>query len=258
MTKIVRRNQAPVEEQLALPLFSASLHFFTMFSQQIRSGYLIPKIGPSAFSILILLRSHADLETGRIYLSLSQIEELTGMANMTIRKAIKTLEDEGLVRIVSDSNSKKRRYFVIDLVPFKNSEGDPQRAAAALLEGEKPDGLLAVPYVPNAAAGDRKAISRFLKDGSLPLAGNIQVVEGQAVVAQTVNQQAVANQTVAHQTVHNTFHFNVSEGAFPDFIQRVMDKHAPDTENTININTLDEEPLTISTDGRPKKNTANR
>jgi len=190
---------------LQLPLYSASLHFFTMFSAGIRSGQLIPKLGAPAFTLYVALRAHADFETGRVYLSLGELQRVTGMALMTIRRAIKKLEDEKLLRVVQEESAKRRRYFVVDIVNYADTGTDPQAAVRQLLEGGEAAGELAVTYVPAQVAKNRQAIQRFLEDGTLA-SPHVQLVANQQVGQQFVANQQVGQQLVVNQTVHLHLH----------------------------------------------------
>lgn len=192
-TKLQRQAR---QLDLQLPLYAASLHFFTMFSAGIRSGDLIPKLGAPAFTVYVALRAHADFETGRVYLSLADLQRVTGMALMTIRRAIKKLEDENLLRVVQEESAKRRRYFVVDIVSYTDTGTDPQAAVRGLLDGvADPVGELAVTYVPAQVAKNRQAIQRFLEDGTLT-SPHVQLVGQQVINQQVVGQQLVVNQTV--------------------------------------------------------------
>ena len=167
-------ERRPKQIPLDLPIRTADLSFFYMFSAGIQRG-IVKELGVSAFSVWVVLRAYARLSDGRVYLSLSDIHEVTGLAITTIRTAISKLETRKLIQVVTEGK-QRRRYFVIDLVPFKNVENEAQTEALEALREGQSDGEFAVRYVPKTATRDRQEIAHFLEGGSAPGSPNIQLI----------------------------------------------------------------------------------
>jgi DNA-binding MarR family transcriptional regulator len=212
-TKLSRQESQ--DKQLDLPMRAADLSFFLMFSAEIQRG-LVARLGASAFSVWIVLRSFARVVDGRVYQSLSDLHRTTGMSVNTIRNAISKLEEEKLVQVVTDGK-QRRRYFVVDLVPFKTLRGDAAltEALEALDKGEN-DGTVALRYVPKTNQRDRQEVEHWLKGGLAPSSPNVQLVGSQTVVHQHVEHQHV------HLHVHPTE--EGSSGKMPDFIERALQR----------------------------------
>lgn len=202
------------DRQLDLPMRAADLSFFLMFSAEIQRG-LVARLGASAFSVWIVLRSFARVVDGRVYQSLSDLHRSTGMSVNTIRNAISKLEEEKLVQVVTDGK-QRRRYFVVDLVPFKTLRENAAltEALEALDKGEN-DGTVALRYVPKTNQRDRQEVEHWLKGGLAPSSPNVQLVGSQTVVHQHVEHQHV------HLHVHPTEEGS-SGGKMPDFIERAL------------------------------------
>lgn len=200
---------------LDLPLHAGSLQFFSMFSAEIKTGRLVPRLGATAFTVWVVLRAFAELETGRVYLSLSDIHNATGLGIGTIRRAITKLEEERLIQVVQEGQ-QRRRYFVVDLLPFKTvREQDHQGALEALAQGEN-DGVVALRYVPQTARKDRDQVATFLRGGSMPTSPHVQVV----------GEQKIIHQHVEHQHVHVHVHGDGQRPGsdLPPFIRATMDR----------------------------------
>lgn len=155
------------------PTYMGNLSYFLTFSQAINQG-LCREVGITAFGVWIVLRAHANLQTGKVFLSLRDIHEITGLAVGTIRTAIDRLATHRLLEIVSEG-PQRRRYFVLDLLSFKMVENSDPVAAADELEGGQPDRQLAVRYVPARASSDRREIEHWMATGASPQTPNVLV-----------------------------------------------------------------------------------
>jgi DNA-binding transcriptional regulator GbsR (MarR family) len=100
--------------QMNLPILDLS--FLQLYSNEIRSEKLIAKLNPFTFCIWVLMRASAATggkDSGKIFLSLSQMKEATGFSINTIRSSIEKLVAEGMIRVMTDGK-QKRKYYVID------------------------------------------------------------------------------------------------------------------------------------------------
>jgi DNA-binding MarR family transcriptional regulator len=237
---MTKRSLTKRSEQLDLdlPLHAGSLQFFSMFSAEIKAGRLVPRLGATAFTVWVVLRAFAELETGRVFLSLSEIHSATGLGIGTIRRAIAKLEGERLIQVVQDGQ-QRRRYFVVDLLPFKTvREQDHQGALEALAQGEN-DGVVALRYVPQTARKDRDQVATFLHGGNPPTSPHVQVV----------GEQKIIHQHVEHQHVHVHVHGDGQRPGndLPPFIQATMDRVRRSLERQQNGALDHDEGETVST-----------
>jgi DNA-binding MarR family transcriptional regulator len=157
-------------QQVDLPVYQANLNWFLMFSAEIQNN-LVARLTPNVFAIWVVLRAHAELATGKVFLSTSDLQRLTGLSRKTVLKAIDRLADEKHIQICTEGK-QKRRFFVVDLVKFQqNGHTEPESQA------------LAVRYVPKTASRDREAITQFIQSGNLNSLGtgtpNVWVLDAQ-------------------------------------------------------------------------------
>lgn len=208
--QLVRRNR---QLELEMPVHASDLTFFYMFSAEIQRG-LVARLGTSAFAVWVVLRSYARVVDGRVYLSLSDLHKATGLSVNTIRQAIAKLEGEKLVQVVMDGK-QKRRYFVVDLVPFKTIQNEDMTTALEALDKGERDGLVAVRYVPKTASRDRQEVQTWMQGGFAPSSPNVQLVGAQTVLHQHVEHQHV------HVHVHPT---DSAEPTLPAFIREAVER----------------------------------
>ncbi len=111
-TSIVPKGRP--QGQMNLPILDLS--FLQLYSNEIRSEKLISKLNAFTFCIWVLMRASAATggkDSGKIFLSLSQMREATGFSINTIRSSIEKLVSEGMIKVMMDGK-QKRRYYVID------------------------------------------------------------------------------------------------------------------------------------------------
>lgn len=185
--------------QLDLPLRAIDLTFFQMFSQQIKAG-IISEIGTSAFAVFVVVKAHARVQDGRSYITMAGIETATGLAPATVRKAIQLLEERSLLQTVIDG--RKRRYFVLEHLPFVEVQDDDADITSVQerLEDGHHDGKVMVRYVPSRVVADREQITGWARQGLEMNSPNIQVVERQ-VIGQQVVKQAYIERLVVDEIV---------------------------------------------------------
>jgi hypothetical protein len=194
----------PAVRQLDLPIRVADNSFFILFGGAIRQG-LVRDIGPTSFTVLVVLKANARPTDGRVYLSVGDISKVTGMAANTVRKALKTLEDQQLIQVVQTGETARRRYFIVDYFRWKKLGDGSVTDALEALEAGHQDGVSSVVYVPRSSAIDQQQLQAWMTANAVPLSPNVQVV-AQKVERQVVVNQQVHNQQVHNQQVHNHFH----------------------------------------------------
>jgi DNA-binding Lrp family transcriptional regulator len=168
------RRQRQME--LALPAARvADTSWVTILTGQVHRG-ILAKIGPHATTVWLVLRSYARLQDGRVYLSLSEIQTLTGISVMTIRRAIQALEEHRMLQVVREGAGKRSRYFIVDLVAFADVAGEDVVAAREALELGEKSGEVAIRYVPSTSSKDRAQLDSWLAGGLAPTSPNVQII----------------------------------------------------------------------------------
>jgi biotin operon repressor len=83
---------------------------------------VIAKIGMPAFCVYIAIKSHTDLNTGNAWPSVATLGRQVGIAKETVLKAIRTLVDEGLLKV--EKRGRTNTYAVIEKINLVAQSGD--------------------------------------------------------------------------------------------------------------------------------------
>ncbi|KGC59674.1 helix-turn-helix domain protein [Burkholderia pseudomallei MSHR7498] len=136
---------------------------FGTYQRDLFESGLVAEIGPNAFAVWCLIKSHSDWNTGTCFPSFRRLMERTGLASATVQKAVACLEAAHLLR--SERRGQRRYYvarerldvklgdrtlcsIVIDYVPNRLRER-LGRIKAALETGENdPDAFAHVEIIP--------------------------------------------------------------------------------------------------------------
>ena len=136
--------------------------FATVQRDLFESG-LVAQIGVNSFAVWMGIKAHADYNTGIAWPSIRHLMKLTGLASATVQKALRSLEENKLLR--SQMKGRRRIYLarerldvrlgtrvictvVVDYVPAK-FRATLARVKAALATGEDdPDAFAQVEILP--------------------------------------------------------------------------------------------------------------
>lgn len=168
-----KKKDALVQRQLPLPLLDLS--FLQLYSSQIRDDRMAAKLGPFAFTLFIVMRSFCIVggkDDGVVKLSLSQMEEVTGLSKPTIIKCLKTLEQEQLVRVVKQPGRGTRRFYLMDTFTDRTTRQP----------------VATVVYKPTEQSKVRAELQRWIEGASTPSHPSVTLVQ--------VNQQVTNNTTI--------------------------------------------------------------
>ena len=113
-------------------LFAADTRYVLLLSAIISSGKAA-EIGPIALAVLVCLRTHANYQTGRCSVGQRLISKQIGASTGSVAKAIKLLEEQGLIKRTSFGGARAV-YEIQDEIP--------------LFHDEKRAGEMLVPFVP--------------------------------------------------------------------------------------------------------------
>lgn len=148
------------ELQLNSPVYQANLSWFLMFSEEIQNN-LVAKLTPNVFSVWVTLRACAELATGIVRLSTTDLQTKTGLSRKTVLKAIQRLSDENYIQICSEGK-QKRRFFVVDVIKYHEVADKSAETRS-----------LSLRYVPKTSARDREEVAGFLQTGAGPTNPNV-------------------------------------------------------------------------------------
>lgn len=85
---------------------------FGTFQRDMFESGLAAEIGANCFLLWIAIKTHADFNTGTAYPSIRRLAEITGMADKTVQKAIKDLQEAHLLKIVKAGNQRQSTRYI--------------------------------------------------------------------------------------------------------------------------------------------------
>lgn len=196
MGKLTRRPP----QQMALPMLDLS--FLQLYSHQIRDENLASRVGPSAFTLFIVMRAFCQVggrDDGVCRLSISQMEKSTGMARSTITKCLKTLEAEKLITVIKQSDSSTKRYYLLDTF---TDTGTKQPAATVV-------------YQPTQQAKVRAELEAWIQ-------GKIDKPSHPAVTLVQINQQITNNTNITVNVTLDASKLDGGTAAVAPWIEEIM------------------------------------
>ena len=111
---------------------------FETLQRDLFASGMAATIGMNAFGVWIAIKSHADYNTGECWPGMRRLGDLTGLSTGTVQKAVKTLVDAKLLRIVSEgAGARSTRYVPMRLRTqldnisnaLKSGKSDPEAFA---------------------------------------------------------------------------------------------------------------------------------
>ena len=85
---------------------------FGTFQRDMFESGLVSEIGANCFVIWIAIKTHADFNTGTAWPSIRRIASITGLADKTVQKALKSLQDAHLLKIVKTGNQRQSTRYI--------------------------------------------------------------------------------------------------------------------------------------------------
>lgn len=151
-----------------LALFAADTRFVLLVSSLFSSG-LAAELGPTAVVVFLVLRAHANFQTGEVHIGQRRLADQVGVTTLTCRRALAALEAKGLISRSQEHSRARTTYTITDVIPVFHN--DPEHKAA---------GTIAVPFIPRRATellNDAKAsLYRGEPPPGSPITLNITVV----------------------------------------------------------------------------------
>lgn len=95
--------------------------WFSIFRTTIASGDMA-KMGPYAFAVYCVIKTHANFTTGNAFPSIELISELSGISNAQVRREIHTLENIGY--LLKQKIGRSNLYRVKERVGISDLSGN--------------------------------------------------------------------------------------------------------------------------------------
>lgn len=169
-----------------LALFAADTRFVLLVSSLFSSG-LAAELGPTAVVVFLVLRAHANFQTGEVHIGQRRLADQVGVTTLTCRRALAALEAKGLISRSQEHSRARTTYTIIDVIPVFHN--DPGHRAA---------GTIAVPFIPRRATellNDVKAsLYRGEPPAGSPITLNITVVHHSGSGDVVINNHGSSNE----------------------------------------------------------------
>lgn len=103
----------------------SNTYWFHIFQAMV--DHELAKLGPDAFAVYCVIKSHCNLKTGLSIPSIQTIAQKAGISERQVMRKIKTLEAEGYI---SKTRSRKyNEYSLTEKIAIKDSQGRPRALA---------------------------------------------------------------------------------------------------------------------------------
>lgn len=131
-------------------LFRADTSWFHIFKEIIRNGTW-SRMSPSAKAIYPVVKSYANWEHGGAFPSIDTLEQYSGVSRPSVVKALKELEELGLLKKVT-TRGKGSTYSLVE--KFDVRDGDGNKTASVSFD-----------YIPASTAAIMAEFKRMLSQG---------------------------------------------------------------------------------------------
>lgn len=115
----------------ALPPFEPVPHkiqtqWVHVFKSMIDGGY-VAEIGPLAFTVYAVIKSHANFDSGEAWPGIQLISKLSGISCAQVKRELKVLEDAGFV--TKKKCGRSNHYTLVEKLTITDQQGHPQGEA---------------------------------------------------------------------------------------------------------------------------------
>jgi len=97
----------------------SNTHWFHIFQAMV--DHELAKLGPDAFAVYCVIKSHCDLRTGLSIPSVQTIARKAGISERQVMRKIKSLEDQGY--ICKSRSRKYNQYQLTEKIVISDSQG---------------------------------------------------------------------------------------------------------------------------------------
>lgn len=129
---------------------------------------IVAEIGVNAYAVWSAIKYHADYETGQAWPGMRHLANLVGLSKSAVDRAIDTLEDAHMLRVVRPAGKRRGQTYVA-------------RERLAIRIGDRTICTIVVDYVPARLRGTLKKIEQALGDPAAPLdrLADVEIIPGQ-------------------------------------------------------------------------------
>lgn len=115
----------PTSPQTPEDQLQSNTYWFHIFQAMV--DHELAKLGPDAFAVYCVIKSHCNLKTGLSIPSIQTIAQKAGISERQVMRKIKTLEAEGYI---SKTRSRKyNEYSLTEKLAIKDGQGRPRALA---------------------------------------------------------------------------------------------------------------------------------
>lgn len=107
-------------------LFKAETTWFHVFKSMVDNGD-IAKMGPSAVTVYLVIKSYTNFTTGEAFPSQELIGEKSGLSERQVMRELKTLEEFGY--ITKEKKGRRNIYTLREKVDIVDGDGRPSAVA---------------------------------------------------------------------------------------------------------------------------------
>lgn len=117
---------APTNGKAQAELFQAETSWFHVFKTMIDGGD-VAQIGPLAFTVYCVIKSHTNFSTGRAFPALETIAEKSGISLAQVKRELKILEERGY--LTKEKKGRSNTYTLREKVGITDEQGRPAGVA---------------------------------------------------------------------------------------------------------------------------------
>ena len=176
---------------------------FTTEQRDLFASGLVAEIGVNAYAVWSAIKYFADYNTGHAWPGMRKLGEKLGLSPMTVKRAIDTLEQMKMVRIVAESTKRKGQTYIA-------------RERMSVRLGERILCTIVLDYVPSQLRGKLNRLEQALATGENdPDAfAEVEIIPGEGFVwderSKTLKGRVAAKE-IPNAPHHDDYHQKIGE-----------------------------------------------
>lgn len=157
-----------------LDLFRADTRWFHLFRSMIDSGDCA-RIGPHAMVVYLVIKAHANFETGRSFPSVTTIAAKAGVSEKQVKRSLVVLVEAGY--LAKRREGRKNLYTPLERFPVLDGSGSPAATMTCA-------------YVPREMQDIQHRIKEMLQTGAIAEGQTVHINLTVQVIADIVQVNA--------------------------------------------------------------------
>lgn len=122
----VDKQKRPVVPDTQGPELAADVTWFHLFRAMVEGGDMA-RMGPYAFAVYVVIKSHAHFSTGAAFPSVETIAEKSGVSAAQVKRELKTLQALGYLGV--EKVGRSNRYALREKIEVQDAAGRPAAVA---------------------------------------------------------------------------------------------------------------------------------